>query len=60
MLRDLLEDALKEYQADPGAAGKLLAVGDAAQLADLDPAEHAAWTCVANAILNFDQTLTKD
>ena len=60
LLRDLLEDALKEYQADPGAAGKLLAVGDAAQLADLEPAEHAAWTCVANAILNFDQTLTKD
>lgn len=60
LLQDLFEDVLSEFQGDVAAANALLAIGDAPRAADLRPEEHAAWTCVANAILNFDQTLTKD
>jgi hypothetical protein len=60
LIRDLFDDTLQEYQVDEMAAKSLLATGDFPQPTDLNPAEHAAWTCVANAILNFDQTLTKD
>ena len=39
---------------------KLLAVGDSPPPADADPASLAAWICVANAILNVDETITKE
>lgn len=60
LLQELLDEMLSEFQADEAASTALLAIGDAPRAADLLPAEHAAWTCVANAILNFDQTLTKE
>lgn len=60
LLQELFDEMLSEFQADEAAATALLAIGDAPRAADLLPAEHAAWTCVANAILNFDQTLTKE
>jgi hypothetical protein len=50
---------LARYRADGAAALKLLAIGESKRDAALDPAELAAWTMVASAILNLDETLTK-
>jgi hypothetical protein len=51
---------LAKYRLDLDAAKKLVAVGEAPRPAELDPAEHAAWTCVCNAILNLDETITRE
>lgn len=56
----LYADALREYRSHPDAALKLVSVGESARPSDLDVSEHAAWTCVCNAILNLDETLTKE
>ena len=50
---------LAEYQADPAAAAKLLAVGESPRNEKLNPSEHAAWTMIANVILNLSETITK-
>ena len=42
------------------AALKLLFVGESKRDENLDPAEHAALTTVANMILNLDETITKE
>ena len=41
------------------AADKLLAYGDAPRNANLDPVEQAAWTIMANLLINLDETITK-
>jgi hypothetical protein len=51
---------LSEFVANKEAATKLLAVGAAPRNQQLDPAELAAWTMVANMILNLDETITKE
>ena len=38
----------------------LLAVGESPRDESLDMAEHAAWTVVANVVLNRDEFLTKE
>jgi hypothetical protein len=48
---------LAGFRRDPAAAAR--AVGQYA-VTGVDPAEQAAWTLVANAILNLDETLTKE
>ena len=62
VLRELFEAELRAFEMDPVAARKLavptslpLQFGDD----DLDPVELAAWTVVANALLNLDETITK-
>jgi hypothetical protein len=52
--------SLSEYVAHKDEANKLLAVGASAKNDGLDPAELAAWTMVANMILNLDETITKE
>ena len=62
-LTDLIEAyqaELAHYRADPDAAAKLIAAGAAPPDASLDPAELAAWTMVANVILNLDEVVTKN
>lgn len=59
LLRRLFEQQLSSYRADSPAAVKLLAVGESPRDENLDAAELAAWTMVANVILNLDETLTK-
>jgi hypothetical protein len=59
VLRDLLKARLNEYRKDRGSALKLLGVGEFPRDARLDPSELAAWTTVASAILNLDETITK-
>jgi len=48
------------YKADIEAAKKLLTVGEAKRNEALDPSEHAAYTMVANLMLNLDETVTKE
>ncbi len=49
----------EELRADPAAAHALLAVGEAPVDESFDPVELAAWTLVASAILNLDETITR-
>jgi hypothetical protein len=56
----LLDEHRGEYAADPASARMLLRIGQRAADPALDPAELAAWTSVARAILNFDETITRD
>jgi hypothetical protein len=51
---------LVRYRAAPADAIALLRPDSNAQRAKIDRAELAAWTLVANAILNLDQTLVRD
>lgn len=39
---------------------KLVSVGDSMKPKDSDAPEHAAWTMIANALLNLDATISKD
>ena len=59
LLLDLQASTLKEYRADKEAARKLgLVLG--LPKPDLDSAELASWTVVANVLLNLDETITKE
>lgn len=59
-LRKLLAAQRARYQAAPAAAEQLLAIGEYPRNPQLPPAEHAAWTMTASALLNLDETLTKN
>jgi hypothetical protein len=60
ILTDQLQQHLAHYQGDAEAATRLLSVGESPRDAVLDPAEHAAYTMVANVLLNLDETITKE
>ena len=49
-----------EFRVDPEAAGKLLAIGESKRNEQLDAIEHAAWTSLTLAVMNLDETLTKE
>jgi hypothetical protein len=63
--RELAEllSAYRDHRAafgrDAEAARRLIAVGETKPDASLDPAELAAWTMVANLVLNLDEVLNK-
>jgi hypothetical protein len=59
-LGDLLAAQLAHYRRHPAAARSLVAVGAAPMAAGLDQSELAAWTILASAILNLDETVTKE
>jgi hypothetical protein len=52
-------EALADYRRDKDAAVAFLSLGESKRDESLDPAELAAWTLVANLILNLDETVTK-
>ncbi|MFN0053471.1 MAG: PSD1 and planctomycete cytochrome C domain-containing protein [Planctomycetales bacterium] len=54
------QSELAEFQADKEAAVKLLSYGEAKRNEALDPVDQAAWTLVANLILNLDEMVTKE
>jgi hypothetical protein len=60
ILRDLLSRQLINYRKNRKAAGELLRVGESKVDDALDQPELAAWTMVASAILNLDETVTKE
>jgi hypothetical protein len=58
-LEALYRDQYDEFQSGRSDPNKLLAVGDAPRNRALDPAECAAMTVVAQALLNHDETVAK-
>ncbi|MCH2183717.1 MAG: DUF1553 domain-containing protein [Mariniblastus sp.] len=60
VLLDVYHRQLAVFRNDTQSANDLLSVGESVRNAELDPAEHAAWTTVAALILNLDETLTKE
>jgi hypothetical protein len=60
VLMGVYQKMLARYQADAKAADKLLAVGQSPCDKSLDAVELAAFTCVANIILNLDEVVTKE
>jgi hypothetical protein len=60
VLLKVYEAELAEFQADADAATKLLSYGAAKRNEALEIKDLAAWTMVANLILNLDETVTKE
>lgn len=60
VLRELYAKQLARYRRDRQAAHELLHVGESQVDERMDAAELAAWTMTASAILNLDETLTKE
>lgn len=60
ILASLLKKHRAEYSVDRHAALALLDVGLKPVDANRDPAELAAWTSAARALLNLDETITRD
>ena len=60
MLVRAYESQLTDFRADVDAATKLISIGQSPRNLSLDPSELAAWTMVANLILNLDETVTKE
>ena len=53
------DDLLAHYRAEPKEAEKLLAVGESKLDGKCDPPKLAAYTMVANELLNLDEVLNK-
>jgi hypothetical protein len=51
------QQQLERFRKDPVAAAKVI---KGYEVADIGSAEQAAWTLVANALLNLDEALTKE
>jgi hypothetical protein len=60
LLIGLHAKSLKEFSSAPGQARALLHVGEARELESANPAEAAALTTVARAILNLHETVTRN
>lgn len=60
LLRQAYETQAAIYRGDPDSARELLSVGAAERDESLDPAHHAAMTAVCLAILNLDESLTRE
>ena len=60
ILVDGYQRHLDRYQAERGAALELVSQGESERDGTLDVAELASFTMVANLILNFDGTITKE
>ncbi|MEX2168411.1 MAG: PSD1 and planctomycete cytochrome C domain-containing protein [Pirellulales bacterium] len=60
LLRGLLEKHRAEYTADPAAAEAIVAVGISQRPADVPVAELAAWTSASRALLNLNETISRN
>jgi mono/diheme cytochrome c family protein len=56
----LYRSNLERYRKDPAAAKLLAGTGNVTLRNETDPAAAAAWTVVANVLLNLDETITKE
>ncbi|MFM7152259.1 MAG: DUF1553 domain-containing protein, partial [Gemmataceae bacterium] len=54
-----LAELRKDFKANPEGARKLLRIGEMAFPPGMDPSEAAAWTILANTVLNLDEVLNK-
>jgi hypothetical protein len=59
VVRGSLEDLLTYYKGHAEDAKKLTAVGESKADATLDAGELAAWTMLANELMNLDEVLNK-
>ena len=59
LLVDLLKDQKEVFEADPDKAESLLKVGEYGRNTNLELTELAAYTVVANAIMNLTETIRK-
>jgi hypothetical protein len=59
VVEEVVTRLLEHYRAQPEEARKLLAVGESRSDASLDAATLAAWTMLANQMLNLDEVLNK-
>jgi hypothetical protein len=60
ILRANLDEQRKRFQADPQAAKRLVDVGEVKRDERLDMTELAAFSAVANLLLNLDETITRE
>ena len=60
VLMKVFTSQLSRFTRDPKSADKLLAVGEAPVDKRMNPAELAAWTSVCTAVLNLDETITRN
>ena len=60
ILRAGLDHHLAEYRKDPVSASNLISLGESPPDGELEASELAAYTAVANLILNLDETVTKE
>ncbi|MDB6071190.1 MAG: hypothetical protein JWL81_2361 [Verrucomicrobiales bacterium] len=60
VVRTAYSQHLEAYQKNPEAAGKLIRQGESALNTALPEPELAAWTLIANLILNLDETITRN
>jgi hypothetical protein len=60
VLRNVYIQHLASYRKDAKAAEALLSIGETKADTKLSKAELAAWTMVVSAILNLDETITKE
>jgi hypothetical protein len=58
-LLELYRNNLEKYKNDRAAAKAMAASGLPEPPKEMDSAELAAWTVVANVLLNLDETVTK-
>ena len=58
-LRSALADLTVHFTSQAGAAKQLLATGESGPVGRDEPAIVAAWTMIANVILNLDEAITK-
>lgn len=59
VLADRLKTLRQQYGRDPGAAAKLLKVGESPRDEGLDAVQHAAFTNLCLLLLNLDETLSR-
>jgi len=59
VVRATLDDLLAFYKEHGDEAGKLIGVGESKADPAIDPGELAAWTVVANQVMNLDEVLNK-
>ncbi len=59
IVKDVLANLRAHYKAKPDEAKKLIAFGESKPDAKLDASELAAWTMLANQLLNLDEVLNK-
>ena len=60
LLVQLAQDEGRRFASAPHEAAKLIAVGESTPDSRLEQVELATWTTVASAILNLDETITKE
>lgn len=59
VVNDSLKSLAQHFQENPSAASELVKVGDSATPAEIPPAELAAYTMLANQLMNLDEVLNK-